>query len=48
MDFIIYCFNKEKYMHYLGGKISMVENVNFDNVINHLKSKQPISNEKDI
>ena len=48
MDFIIYCFNKEKYMHYLGGKISMIENINFDNVINHLKSKQPISNEKDI
>ena len=48
MDFIIYCFNKEKYLHYLGGKISMIENKNFDNVINHLKANQPISNEKDI
>ena len=48
MDFIIYCYNKKKYMHYLGGKISMIENKNFDNVINHLKDKQPVSNEKDI
>ena len=48
LDFIIYCFNKEKYLPYLGGRISMIENENFDNVINHLKSKQEISYEKDI
>ena len=48
LDFIIYCFNKEKYLKYLGGRISMIENENFDNVINHLKSKQEISYEKDI
>ena len=48
LDFIIYCFNKEKYLQYLGGRISMIENENFDNVINHLKVKQQISSEKDI
>ena len=48
LDFIIYCFNKEKYLQYLGGRISMIENENFDNVINHIKAKQQISNEKDI
>ena len=48
IDFIIYCFNKEKYLPLLGGKISMIENIKFDNVIEHIKIKQPISNEKDI
>ena len=48
IDFIIYCFNKELYLPLLGGKISMIENKNFDNVIEHIKIKQPISSEKDI
>ena len=40
IDFMIYCFNKEAYLPLLQcSKISMVENIDFENIINKIKNE---------
>ena len=52
INFVIYCFNKNKYLPLMQKykRISMIENESFDNVIEHLKESFPecLSKEKDI
>ena len=51
IDFVIYCLDKEKYipLQKKYSRISLIENINFDNVINHLKvSIQFYTNEMEI
>ena len=48
IDFLIFCFDKTSYLPLLKTtKVSMVENVNFQNIIEQIKTKEPQINEQE-